>query len=398
MKKPRRRPAATAKVWVEVVKALNAKAGEAVEKIRASVSNVIPLLDKLLAFDARIATYRASNNGMIFGGLASLREIASRPAIGIDSSMSRPVRIGHTYYAVVDSAHIYYDDVFVNDPHEDVYADVAVAPDSADPAYAKHEINLKMFEMENRALREAAERASYGTTVFLDGPIIDPPSVPAEQGLRASYERYLAERAEYVRRVLEAGGAVVGVVKRVRGSLVARTLLEEIKSAEGNGGPAAKLLEQRIGDYSLALYAALALGYRGEPLTLVLRPIRVKEEQVPAAAVLEDHGVVVYTFLVVPLLPGVGSESKPLRVEVALLQGEDSRGEVQRTVAHAAAAIRAWLVPGTNMPRPVLMAHMRCSIRDRDSRRLLRELLSLSLYNAARHYAGANPELVAAVL
>ena len=398
MRTRRRGTGTSPRVWTKVIKELDARAAEAVSRIRKSIDTVIPLIDKLLALGTKLDTYRVGDDGSIFNGLASLREIASKPAIGVDSSMSRPVRIGHTYYAVVDSALIHYSDAYTNEPTEEVYVDIAVAPDAAEPAYAKSEINLGMFEMENKALERAADLTSYGVTVFLDGPVIDPPTTPADPGLRFRYERYLAERAIHVKTILEKGGMIIGVVKRIHGSLIAKTLLEDIKSGTDGAKHAEELLRQRIGDYSLALYTALSLRHLGKPLTLILRPVRVTAAQVPAAKILEDQGVVVYTFLVIPLLPGVGSESRPLRVETALLQGEDAPNDVMRAAARAAAAIRAWLVPGTNLPRPVLMAHIRCTIRDRDSRRLLRELLSTSLHNAARQSMAASPDLLTAIL
>ena len=399
MKKRRRLRGVSPKIWVDIVDEISRGAHDALTKIEKSIDIITDILDRILAFGTSIDAYSLGGS-KLFNGLASLSEAASRPAIGVDSSMSKPVRIGHTYYAVVDSALVHYPSAAARDPEEEIWADLAIAPDAAEPAYAKNEINLKMLEMELEALRAANLRVKGRTVVFLDGPLIDPPAVPADEGLRASYEEYLRERARQVRRLVSQGADVIGVVKRVTGSLTASALIRSLAEDQATRRHAEFLRKQKIGDYSLALYTSLILrklvlnrAWGSQELTIVLRAFPVNPESIPAATYFAEEGLTIYTFLMVPRVPGVGTESKPLRIEIAVPGGEGG-DTVQESVARAAAAIAAWLVPGTNLPRPVLMAHTRCTIRDKDSRRILREMLTHSMLHVAKH-AISHPEILA---
>lgn len=401
--KPRqhRRLQQSPRIWTEIINNIKNYTEKAVDNISEIVEKTIDVIDKLLAFGDNIETYEfpatlaEAGDTEVFvgeGAGVKLRELISKPAVGIDSSISRPVRIGHRYYAIVDAAMIRHENIYEREPKEKIWARLAEAPDAADPAHAKIELNLAMFHVELEAIREAAAGASYGTLVFIDGPIIDPPAPPSGDGLQAVYQKYLEDRAKAIRSIVEKGGLPVGVVKRVRGSLIVQQLAE-ILQKEGRAHYADLLRRYRIGDYSFALYASLALRYvaKSRQLVPVLRPVEVH------SYAFIKQGVRVLTFLMVPRLPGVGSESKPLRVEVALPLEADTI-EATMAIKKAAAAIAAWLVPGLNVPRPILLAHTRCTIRDRDSQRLLKEILSRSLYYmATRRLSSPAPDTIAAI-
>ncbi len=384
----KRRPSVSPAVWSKLVEGLDSKAHSVLETVLEAKRLVERVLEdaggEVLGLGDNIESYAVTPStilGFDRGGLVST------PVAGVDSSMTKPVRLGHRYYVAVSAAAIIYPEGYGSEPFEEVKAYPRDAPDKAEPQDARKELSLEMFRAEIEALGLAANRLKgRKPVVFLDGPIVDPPRFTAQDGLLEKYTSYAKTRARLVKKILAEGGLVVGVVKRVTGALFVEELAKE-------GGLYEKLLANGIGDYGFALYASRILrerlrGVAGNPV-VVFRVFELPLEGTDYA-LYRGEGLRVYSFLAVPALQGSRGETRPIRVEVATT-GDPGPVEAARL---AAAYIRLWLLPGTNIPEPVALAHERCSIRRREAVTMLREITARSLYHAAHRMGSEAAEWV----
>jgi len=373
-----RSPPTSARIWAEVSKRL----GKRAEGIVKEASEIIAALDRGGIVSSLLGLGDNTNAYLVKGDTIlgfERKELEATPAAGVDSSSTKPVRVGHHYYGVVSAAVVAYPEGRNGNILEEILAETAVTPDRAEPAQAMQELNLLMFETELRALRLAPkllEASKDKYVVFLDGPIIDPPHVIGGS-LQEKFEEYIRERAQTVRDIIENGGFVIGIVKRVYGSLFVNTLSRELSNELGE-----ILADRRVSDYSLAVYLGAILVMRNlfEPgrHTMVLHPFSLDDAGIVAAEFYRKEGVNVYSFLMIPVIGGKGKEGKPIRVEFALPNDANAMEATRR----AAALIDAWLLHGHNVPEPVMLAHMRCTIRRRDASRMLREIATRSIYLA----------------
>ena len=391
----RRKLPGSPEVWARLVDGLDSKASEILSEVEDAhrlIGRIIgSRAESILGLGSQVDAYLYTEERVLGIPVTGVHGV---PVAGVDSSITRPVRIGYRYYAAVSSAVILYPEGRAGEPLEEIHAYPRAAPDSADPPNAMRELTLEMFRAEAQALTRAARLlggdGERGAILFLDGPIVDPPHFPAADGLREKYQRYVEARAKAVKRVLEAGGIVVGVVKRVSGAFFVEAMAGEV-------GEFKRLLEIGVGDYGFALYASIefrrVLDSRRNTgdYALVFRAHELPDNGTDYK-LYRDRGLRVYSFLLVPRLFGSRKERTPIRVEVALL--EDNTSSLVEVVRRAAASIIAWLVPGTNIPEPVLLAHSKCSIRRREASTMLREIVTRSLYHAAKRRGAAEAELL----
>lgn len=380
--RPLRRLRTSHKVWTQLVDEIDKKASDIVTKVistKETIRNLVSTkLSLLLAFGSDPQTYRIYDESIL--GFPR-NSIARSPAAGIDSSRTKPIRLGYMYYSAVSSAVVMYRNGKGSQPEELIYAHPAEAPDTADVSYAKAELTLEMFREEVKALKEFVEISKdiSGMIVFLDGPIVDPPRFTAVDKLEERYRGYVAQRARLIRELLENGNIVIGVVKRVTGTLFVDTLV-------GMDQGFATLKKYGVGDYGLVLYASTIIrdllkkinNGTNSDYVLAFKPFPLPDDSTDVKFYKEE-GLQVYTFLMIPRLYGRQQESRPLRVEIAV----SPDANLDSTVKKAAAAITEWLVPGTNIPEPVLVAHHRCNIRKIEASKMLKELATRSLYATA---------------
>jgi len=288
-------------------------------------------------------------------------------AVGVDSSRTGLVRLGFRYVSLVSGAAV---DVQGRGRVVFMGVEPVVLPDEAAPEHVELELGLEMFRLEVEALEAGAGHARGGT-LMLDGPLVDPPGMagPAERaGMAGKYVEYVGRRARAIRGAVEAGTVTLGYVKRVSGRIFASWLREELGAGELD----------RVND--LFLGAVIARALRGpltrdacarEGMVVATAPLELDESRVPDYRLYREHGLRVYTSLVVPGF--CRGNMRPARIEVHVPPG----GDPVRAVLEAAAAVEAWMVEGAWLPAPVLAAHRACTIRGRESLRLLREAGSL---------------------
>ncbi len=303
---------------------------------------------------------------------------------GVDSSRTKPIRIGFRYISFISAS-----SVEATPTGESrvsfLKVEPLLLPEEAELEHASLELIVKMFKLEAEAL-EKISRDSNGP-LFIDGPIVDPPnlsrSVRGDPGLEEEFERGLDRRARGIAKALDRGRLVVGFVKRVTGRSYTQSIASE-RGWDWLGG---------VNDSFLALGLALEFKRILEPMgtckpgvVVVSQPVPLDPSRAVDAKLLEDRirefyggDVGVYTSLIVP---GVcqGNTRKPARIEF-LASKNDNPSEIGLM---AASAVEAWIVPGAWIPSPVLLAHKSCTIRRRESLKLLREVTSRFAREALR--------------
>ncbi len=364
-------------VWSKLLERLEEKSGEAF----TSLLGASKIIETIVEEHAWELLYRHD-------GIEGWMEVSDlkpdAPAVGVDSSSTKPVRIGHLYYAAVTAAA-----VGITDSGKSVVkplADVVIAPDSAEPEHARLELKLRMFELEVEALKHAEYMVSEvkADVVFLDGPIVDPPGLPAvysDPGLSKRYDEYVNARASTIARLLDNNILVIGIVKRIEGSLFRSFILKE------NGRVAKHVENLSLGDYGLTLTLTAVLRTRlckyseSRNYMLVLKPFQL-DAVLKEAVKYTSKGFNIVAFYVVPRLCGKLEEAKPIRVEIAY------RGDMHDVIKRTVIKLAVWHMPGTNVPMPVYLAHYACSIRRREAVKMLKHAMTRIIYASAAKRGG----------
>ncbi len=324
------------------------------------------------------------------------------PTGGVDSSTTPPIRLVNYFYSIVSSSAVIYGEGRRREPVFKVFVESARAPDLADPSYARVELYLRMFDVELEALRYAVSHlidlASEGNctpVLFLDGPIVDPPSFLATasragEKFREHYLSYVGERAKQVLKIIGAGGIVVGFVKRVYGNMFTSHLVESNdKLREFISG-------YKVSDFSLVSLSrdivAESFCNQDRDYLLAFSDFSLPRDLVDVE-LYREKGLEVRTLYIIPRLCGNIVDSKPARIEVALEASKaGSRDYVREAIRKALVVVAGWHVPATSIPEPVLLAHRRCTIRRREARKILRELATRFI---EREAARENPSRAA---
>ncbi len=203
------------------------------------------------------------------------------------------------------------------------------------------------------ASETAALSSIHGDVVVIDGPIIDPPREPHDMSLGIvrrvlgiDLGDYHAWRAKTIRRALERGKKVIGVVKRVRGSGEPLRYITDLSIVSSEELLATVLLNE----------ARRELGCHD--CTIATKPIPLRLD---LASVYMGNGVNVMVSYVV-----FRGCNRVLRIEVARTAGSEPEVEEVLKVLDA-------LTPyGSCLPLPVVLAHEKCRI-GKDMAQLLRE-------------------------
>jgi hypothetical protein len=296
---------------------------------------------------------------------------------GVDSSRTRPLRLGFRFVSFVSAAAVWVE-AGGGAGVEGVWVEDKLLPEEARPEHAALELELEMFRLEAAALTAAAGKGP----VMLDGPIVDPPGLSrlAEAaGLSGKYRSYLEARARAASRAL-AGGGLVGYAKRLRGRVVAAALEGEAGGLPGGAGDS--MLASALALVVTRTLRVLGACQPGGPGGVVVsRPVTLDPARVPDAPLYEGllGGARLYTALIVPGACS-GNTWRAARIEFAARPGEDPG----RLAAYYAGLVEAALVPGAWIPQPVLLAHRACTIRGRESLRLLREAATRYALEALR--------------
>ncbi len=268
---------------------------------------------------------------------ASLMSVAA----GIDGSFFPIGGVGGLWYVPMSVARIVFDGGVSSIPVVDVFdAHIEEIQETSETFNINLECAIRMMVGENKALMNWGSRRKK-SIVFIDGPIVDPPSYQENA--------FIEYRTEALRTNLETS-QVVGCVKKSRDRFIRDYLVEEsvIEPAWRDSFPS---------DQHLFLYLFTKLREQGASGPLFTRPLVVR--QGGAYRVYEDRGLKVgYVFF------QKDASAKVLRLD--LIESSDVMDDQKELVKLARNAVRNasdWTYPGQDIPLPVRLADEKCKIR-----------------------------------
>lgn len=230
----------------------------------------------------------------------------------------------------------------VSDPSGNIYRDV---------------INDVMLICETLAL----DTTLYRDLVVIDGPIIDPPrnvhtlSIDlVRKILGIDLDDYHEWRAKIIRRIIETGAMVIGIVKRLRSSEILRQLIG-LDPICNEGLLATMLLNE----------ARKVLGCYD--CTIATKPVELNHSLVSAY---RRHGIDVSVSYI-----AFRGCSKAVRVEIA-----HRSAEAESSLLQILRLLDSLTPYGACIPLPVSLAHEKCKL-NRDIVTLLRKSISAKLIN-----------------
>jgi len=298
---------------------------------------------------------------------------------GVDSSLTPPIRLGPYLTSAISAAAVITEGISSN-PLKMLEVDFARAPESSDAENAYYEIKIKMFKSEIRMLgrsmsemKKIDEKDEREKIVFIDGPIVDPPTFPRKnQKLRDSYENdYVKTRVSYILNGLNEKFLILGVVKKIEGNLLISRLLQDRSQTD---------VFQILNDYTLT-----TLILRSWNILKVLRDSIKDDEDIVLVtkafelsmntdySIYRNNGLYVYSFY---MLPGLRDPKKRvLRVEIPFDQ-QPSESDLEKYVWKCARYITAATLPGHNIPIPVILAHNACTIPRSTAKKVMKEVAS----------------------
>jgi hypothetical protein len=282
-------------------------------------------------------------------------------AIGIDSSSQPPLRILSTYYSPITSALVYFDGInkviFDSDAPCNIFEETNLTPEDA-----LRRVREEMYRCEVSAIMRVSSSTLFKSAIgkkeillMIDGPIIDPPN-------KKLYEGYVRERVNALLACKEGGALVMGCVKNLEGCFFLKFIdsQEELRElaiiAEGFGSDS-----QLIPFIFSTLYSE---GYALEAI-----PIKRTE---PKWLIDEYEKFGLDGVYRIYLTLGGGGTY----IAVEYIANDDDAVKIGKKVSDA---VRAWWMPGTKIPLPVLVAHSRCNIKRGAAEYLYRELLTRAL-------------------
>ena len=364
----RRRREGSYEYWVEAIERARKAGGEAARGSarlwRAITRGLQERPEPLLAGPPR--AYLVQEGTPAWEGY---RTALTSRVYGVDSSRTPLIRLGFAYVSFASAAAVRVEPSGSGGVEHVLVREVIVEEPGADAAGLQ--LTLEMFRLEAEALRRVAGRGP----VLLDGPLVDPPSLAGRAGaagLDEEFLEYLDLRVRGIARATSAG--LVGFVKRLGGRLVAGAL--EASGAGYLAGVSDALLGAALAGYIRRLAESLGACGSGGPLAVaVSRPVPLDPRGAADARLYEERltrlgGGRIYTAIVIP---GVcrGNTWRAARIEFVSRGGDPGREAL-----YYAGMVEALALPGVWVPAPVLLAHRACTIRRRESLRLLREAAS----------------------
>lgn len=310
---------------------------------------------------------------------------------GIDSSRTKPIRVGFKYVAFVSSASVKVlikNKSIVESELISLGVKKTLLPESSDLSSYKLELEKEMFDLEVGALANTVNliiKNGIGSdsVVMLDGPLVDPPNLVARASKNESFaedaEKLVERRAILLAALYKQGVPVIGFVKRLHGDIFIKEYL----------GEKGENYRKHVGDLALSFAIAQVLSRKAReyglcdprrPILVVTKPIPLPSDKIKDAPIYNEkleekvgQGVGIYTSIYVPAYCS-GNRKTAGRIEFIAKEGNE-----ETELIKAAALTEATVYPGTYLPLPVLVAHKKCTIRRREGTKLLREVISKHL-------------------
>jgi len=330
----------------------------AIQKLMVSIDSVAHYLANAISglralLSNRVRKAIESNAIFILNGGEKLRSIV----VGIDGSSNVVASIDPMYVFAVLVTRVTLNTVSNSLTVEYPFSIISIVSDPSGNMY-RDVINDVMLICETLALDTALHR----DLIVIDGPIIDPPrnvhtlSIDlARRVLGINLDDYHEWRARIIRRIVETGAMVIGVVKRLRGGEALRQLigLDSICNEELLASMLLNEARKELGCYDC---------------TIVTKPVELNHSLVSAY---KRHGIGVSVSYI--MFRGC---SKAVRVEIAHRCNSKSENSLIQVLK-----LLDSLTPyGTCVPLPVSLAHEKCRL-NRNIVALLRKSISTKLIN-----------------
>jgi hypothetical protein len=216
-----------------------------------------------------------------------------------------------------------------------------------DPMGVKSEATTRMMRAESKAIAETSFRIKENqeAILFIDGPVIDPPT--------KSDDEYVEYRCNAIKKCLDKNFLVIGVVKGVVGRLFLDNLINNTLTDPDE----IEIADKMYSDINLFCHIFTKIIKVGSNNILYSKPfnlLNVLEYETPR--IYQKYGLEILT---VYLQKDIFS--KPIRIDIAI----DSHKEYNyNEIAQIAVkAVCHWTPPGSSIPLPIIMAHLKCNIR-----------------------------------
>lgn len=205
------------------------------------------------------------------------------------------------------------------------------------------EATSRMMIAETKAIMDYAERTEEPALLFIDGPIIDPPSF--------AEEKYVKYRCLALSKCLKKKILVIGCVKRMK----ARFLIEFMENNLLTNDIDRKLISNYAWDSHLITAVFTKLNMITPKRVLTTIPLDISKTDVAHEAY-RKCGIIVYSMYL-----QIDDLSRPLRLDFPIIP--DTEESVLEQASKILKACFAWYYPGFFVPLPVFLAHKKCEVR-----------------------------------
>ncbi len=277
--------------------------------------------------------------------------------VGIDGSHYPIGGIGGKWYVPYAIVRILFKSGIHNQPIVDVYDAGIDEINEQDDYNIKGVASLRMLVRETNALEDWADKKEK-SIIFIDGPIIDPPSHEGKD--------YVKDRSNAIKKCIKKS-LLIGCVKLSRDKFFISEL-ERLLDKKGklNNFPS----DQHLFAYLFSFHRKN--GYNG---FLFSKPIAPMDS---TFKIYRKHGVHIFTFFFQKSV-----DSKILRLDIAL-QDEDV-DKVDIFCHKAALASSSWQYPKQFSPVPVELAHQKCTINEGTAQVLYEEIITRAHRTSVKH-------------
>ncbi|MEM3610162.1 MAG: DNA double-strand break repair nuclease NurA [Candidatus Anstonellales archaeon] len=276
--------------------------------------------------------------------------------MGIDGSFQYVGGFGGIWYVPISCAVITFEE---NSKHPSVRiaAEIEEINENQYPNVLM-EASIRMLEVERKAIDECLLRIGKDKSkiIFIDGPIVDPPSY--------SEENYVKRRCETFLHCIEKEVLTIGCVKKPSGKFLINYISHKILENEFEKD----LVNQFISDVHLLGCLFTKLYLNDSNGILVSTPFEIGNEDYFYQMYL-NNGVRIFSVFMQkdPI-------SRPIRLDIP--QKINFSNNIELLIEKAVKATFAWLYPGSNIPLPIALAHNKCNVRKGCAKVLYEEIIT----------------------
>lgn len=294
-------------------------------------------------------------------------EVKNIPVGSVDGSFQVIGGVGGMWYMIVGAAYVTIPNGFGGAINYKVDADIKPKR-YPDESFIRREAEIFMMLLETKCIRKLRSELSVQRrgNIFIDGPIMDP--------WWCFNKDYISNRVEVIKESLSSGIRILGIVKRIMGSIFLREIQELVNH---------RLLEGYVCDHD---FISPILSYY--LIKKKHRPVFTKPFEYPRDETdLSDYDNKICKLYKMYLNEGIhiyysyfknSVRSKAYRVEL-VTKDELSEEELDREYMKVAQLIDLWSLPGFDIPLPVIIAHDKCNIRKGVAEKLYYEIITKML-------------------